>query len=68
MMKHCADAAAAKMVGAMVDDNEKMEDELLNHFNKPVENLNEKLNKKMTDWEVRMQAHWDAMEKRWMRS
>ena len=42
----------------------KEEHKLLNHFNKAVENPDDKSNNKMTDWEVRVQAQLDVMEKR----
>ena len=56
MMKQCADAAAANMVDAMVDDDENEEDKLLIHFSMAVQNFDDKLNKKMTNGEVQMQA------------
>ena len=63
MMNQCADAAAASVVDAMVYDTK--EDNLVDRFKKAVENLDYKVTKKMTAWEVKMQAQWEDMERRW---
>ena len=64
-MNQCAHAAAASTVTAVEADYQTKEDNLIDRFDKAIDNLNGKLQKKMPDWEVRMQHQWCDLENRW---
>ena len=51
-MIQCADGAA------IAENNLKKEDTLVRHAHKAVDNLDDKLIKKMSAWELKMQQQW----------